>query len=301
MTGRSHESSEQLKQGTQGISESGASSDLPMDIREEDALQAVMAEYERLIQQAVRAHEALSAKVESLSHELEHKNRLLARQERLAALGEMAAGVAHEIRNPLGGISLYLEMLRDDVASVDGAVPLCDKIGNAVTRLNHIVEQILGFTRQLETNLETLQTQGLLEDVADAVRAMANDAGCELCFDIDADVGEIKGDTKLLHQVLLNLARNACEVAESQVTLSAHRVDETIALSVRDDGPGIDEATLPKLFTPFFTTKANGTGLGLAISQRIAEAHGGNLRVISTVGHGASFVLTIPSPEAAGK
>lgn len=282
-----------------------------MDIPEPEAFHALMAEYDRLISQMARSQELLIAKVEALQQELEYKNRLLARKERLAALGEMAAGVAHEIRNPLGGISLYVEMLSQDVSAIPGAVKICSKIASAVQRMNHIVEAILGFTRQLEPVLEEIATRMAIDDAVDMVRPQLESLGASVELTIASGAENLRADSRLLHQVLVNLLRNACEVTPEQgvvrisassstldIVVDSATADTTqasiIEIEVEDQGPGIPDDVREKLFTPFFTTKASGTGLGLATCQRIMESHGGSLSAHNREAGGACFRLRIP-------
>lgn len=278
------------------------SSDEPMEMSLE-TFQALFAEYERAIQRSTQTHAVLLQQVNKLKEELELKNRLLARQERLAALGEVAAGVAHEIRNPLGGISLYLEMLANDVAGQEGPTSLCKKIGTALKRLNHTVEMILGFTRPIEAKPRMLDTDELLQEVTELVSPTTRDAQVRVASSIGSGCERLWGDSQLLVQLLLNLVRNAAQasepesVVELKVYADANESGEFSTIEVRDHGTGIPEEILAKLFTPFHTTKKGGTGLGLALCQRIAEAHGAEISGANVIEgeevQGARFVLRL--------
>jgi two-component system sensor histidine kinase AtoS len=267
-----------------------------------EVFDALMQENDRMLAEYQRIQSGLLNTVRQLSEDLEHKNRLLARQERLAALGEMAAGVAHEIRNPLGGISLYIELLSKDVAGNAAALAICGKMSAAVARLNHTVEQILGFTRTLEPRIARIETRWLVDEVVSIAQPVLDAAGARVHVEIARDGTELWGDQELLHQVLLNLIRNAAEASpkDGTVTISATAVgDGMLALAVRDHGRGFDEETRSKLFTPFFTKKKGGTGLGLALSQRIVEAHRGSMSAANHAHGGAIFTLTLPSRAGA--
>lgn len=276
-----------------------AQAPLPSALPEPEAFAALMAEYDRAIEHMSRSHELLNAQVSALHQEIEQKNRLLERKERLAALGEMAAGVAHEIRNPLGGISLYLELLANDVAEMAGATAICAKIRAAVDRLNLTVEAILGFTRQLDPQIEAVDVSRLFDEVVGLAARDIEAHELRISMEIAENARSLSADHRLLHQLLLNLLRNACEASPhgGRVRMVARLGAAGAELSVSDQGAGIDAAAQGKLFTPFFTTKKGGTGLGLAFCQRIAEAHAGALSVENIAGGGAVFTLRLPAPS----
>lgn len=282
--------------------------DDPLAMSQLETFQALFAEYERAIQRSTQTHDALLHQVNKMKEEIELKNRLLARQERLAALGEVAAGVAHEIRNPLGGISLYLEMLASDVADQPGPVSLCKKIGTALKRLNHTVEMILGFTRPIEAKPRVLSANELLEEVVELASPILKEAGVEVQCQIEPSCERLWGDSQLLVQLLLNLVRNAAQASKQsgavQISVCGgeHDGQPRTLIEVRDHGDGIPAEVLQSLFTPFQTTKKGGTGLGLALCQRIAEAHGAEISGRNFDGidgdggdeRGACFTLKLP-------
>lgn len=298
---------------------------VPGDIPEPQAFTALLAEYDRALSSSQSALAALTRKVEILAEEIDIKNRELARAERLAALGEMAAGVAHEIRNPLGGISLYLEMLNNDVRGNQSATALCSKISTAVSRLNHIVEAILGFTRQLEPQPSRIESAWLVDEALGIARPLLDSAGVSPVVDVADGAESFDGDPGLLHQLMLNLIRNAAEASPRQgvVEIGVRRIQARsgpsnrhsaaaaadgpatgkpgsgeirhyVELSVRDSGRGIEDGVKDRLFQPFASTKKGGTGLGLAFCQRIAEAHGGSIRGDNHPAGGAVFTVRLP-------
>jgi len=261
-----------------------------------EAFAALLAEYDRALSANQRTLQELQARILTLTAEIEHKNRLLARQERLAALGEMAAGVAHEIRNPLGGISLYVEMLESDVSENEAAVGLCRKVANAVSRLNHTVEAILGFTRTLEPQIGPIELPQLVDDVVSMARPVMEPRGLRAELRADGDAGWVSADHGLVHQLLLNLVRNAAEASPNGgvVEIGCRREKGCSELWVRDSGHGIQPEMADRLFTPFSTNKKGGTGLGLAFCQRIAEAHGGSIAASNHRDGGAVFTVRLP-------
>ncbi|NUQ33424.1 MAG: sensor histidine kinase [Planctomycetaceae bacterium] len=278
----------------------------PIGLEDREAFTALLAEYDRAIARISASHDSLLKKVADLTAEIEHKNRLLARQERLAALGEMAAGVAHEIRNPLGGIALYVDLLRKDVHGNEGSLAICEKIGGAVARLNHIVEAILGFTRPVEPKLQDVNVRALTAEAAEMAKPLATQRKVSIAADVSPALNNLRADPELLHHLVLNLLRNAVEASADgkEVLLRAYTIPCTAekpgqplskaVIEVRDGGPGIAPENRDKIFTPFFTTKKGGTGLGLALCQRIAEAHGGELKAANHPEGGAVFTLVLP-------
>lgn len=234
------------------------------------------------------SHERLQGEVERLRRELREANEQLQRSRRLAAMGEMAAGIAHEVRNPLGSISLYARMLEEDLAQRPEQCELAVKIGEAVRGLDAIVRDVLGFARELKLRAQPLDAAGALRRAAEAVLAGVG-ADVEVRW-LEGPMVALRGDRDLVHQALLNVVRNAVEAMEAAerrvLTLGAARVEdpeagERVALLVEDTGGGIAPEVIDRMFNPFFTTRASGTGLGLAIVHRIVDAHGGRVVVKS--------------------
>lgn len=242
-------------------------------------------------------HDALHAEVAQLKAELHDANAQVERSRRLAALGEMAAGISHEVRNPLGSIRLYARMLRDDLADKPDSRQLAEKILGAVTRLDAVVGDVLAFSREMKVRPTDLPATDLLAAALEAARA---DDSAWAAVAVEGPLGDpdltVRGDPHLLHQALVNLIRNAVEAMADNppdrprlLTLEARarsirepgtaRRRTMISLAVRDRGPGIPPEVQERMFNPFFTTRATGTGLGLAIVHRIADAHGGRVRV----------------------
>jgi signal transduction histidine kinase len=264
-----------------------------------EELGRIIMAYSEVTDRLQQSHDQLQQTVESLRGELSEKNRLLERRNRLAALGEMAAGMAHEIRNPLGGIQLYASMLAKDVEDRADSLRLVAKISAGVKRLEALVSQVLGFTREITASVTEAD---LLDVVAQAVELSHN---AMLAREIDCEFSgpeqlPVVVDPVLIGQALLNLLLNAADATPVggavSVTFGRPTADSgarQFHLVVCDTGPGIPAAILDKVFNPFFTTKDNGTGLGLAIVHRIVEAHEGTISVTNPPEGGARFEIRI--------
>jgi signal transduction histidine kinase len=223
---------------------------------------------------------------------------------RLAALGAMAAGLAHEIRNPLAGIKGAAQYLQAEKLEAD-AQDMLDVVVHEVDRLNIVVSQFLEYARPFELDKSPDHINAIVTHVLQIVRAQGVSEGVELVEQLGGDIPTMPLDGARLAQVLLNLCQNGLQAMPTGGVLTVstrRRVSrqgrEFAEVSVRDTGTGIDPEALEKLFVPFFTTKEKGTGLGLPISQRIVQAHGGELEVASRPGKGASFLVVLPIPPA---
>jgi signal transduction histidine kinase len=257
-------------------------------------------------------HSALTSQVERLQAELAEANERVRRSRSLAALGEMAAGIAHEIRNPLGAIALNAEMLRDDVAAMPAAVASVDKILRAARRLDRIVGDVLSFARDTRINAAATSARDIFDLAASDCEALLERDDIDLRIDIDGEC-RLEADCALVAQAVSNLIRNAVQAMHGQetreVTLSAREARLRtadgarrgfIVLAVEDTGPGIPAEARERIFNPFFTTREEGTGLGLAIVHRIVDAHGGmtacaeSTRATAGRGTGARIELSLP-------
>jgi two-component system sensor histidine kinase HydH len=221
-------------------------------------------------------------------------------KENLAALGELSAGIAHEFKNALATISGYAQLIPE--ASPSDASDYAKRIVEQTRNITHVVAEFLKYARPLEIRDETVALEGVVEqavlEVAQAIPQV--EIVCEGTF------GDVGGDEGLLRQALLNLARNAAEAcaidgSRGRVVVRGEivRGDEVgfQRISILDNGPGIAGEALPKLFRPFFTTKANGTGLGLAVVQKIIVQHGGQVEARNQPDGGAAFIVTLPLPR----
>lgn len=260
-------------------------------------------------------HDHLRREVAALQAELRDKNEQLARSRRLAALGEMAAGIAHEVRNPLSSIRLYARMLEQDLFDRPSERLTATKIAGAVRGLDAVVGDVLTFARELRVRRSRVEASELLSSALEACQAECPGAVTVVRRDAGEAV-ELDGDPALIHQALVNVIRNALQaMAEAPAPSGGHALEldarldagrregpPTVALMVADTGPGVGPELIDRMFNPFFTTRATGTGLGLAIVHRIVDAHGGRVvvRDRSEEGaRGAVFQLHFPAAEPA--
>ena len=231
-------------------------------------------------------------------------------KDRLAALGEMAAGLAHEIRNPLGSIKASAQFLSETSAHSENREEFLDIIVDEVDRLNRVVGSFLDYARPGHTNPEPIYVNSAVQLTLQFLRPECDSAGVALHVVMDPDLPKVRIDIEHLRQVLINLVQNAVQAMSSggEIFVETRTQDgfrpggearRWVQISVRDTGPGIAPALIPNLFVPFVTTKQQGTGLGLAISQRIVSEAGGRIDVRSREGIGTTFVVLLPAaPEA---
>lgn len=266
----------------------------------EEDLAVLLRSYHEVTDRLKVSHELLAREVCRLREELHEKNRELARRERLAALGEMAAGVAHEIRNPLGGIGLYSSLLERDLADRPRQRELAARISAGVRNLEGIVGDILAFAGDGVPQRRCVGADALVAGVLARVAPKAHEAGVE--FDVDVCLSGVRlmVDGGQMERALLNLILNALDALAGPGRIwiragAACREEGTVSVVVEDNGPGIPPELRQRIFHPFFTTKETGTGLGLSIVHRIVESHGGRITVGQRDGGGASFVLVLPA------
>ena len=277
-----------------------------MDIGQlQDLMQSFNVTAERLHE----THETLYSQVQTLEHELAEANDQLRRSQQLAALGEMAAGIAHEIRNPLGCIQLYAQILVEDLEDRPDSMALCRKIGTAVRGMESIVKDVLQFARDTSMHSEQTTIGSLLDRVIEDAQGLLVSEKTTIRRRDVADQIEINADLTLMTQAVGNILRNAVESMSEvdldlkEVTLETSlirkmRVDGdrpcTVSIAIGDRGCGIPEDLMHRLFNPFFTTRPTGTGLGLAIAHRVIDAHGGDIVVSSREGGGSVFEIHVP-------
>ncbi|HFZ8994231.1 TPA: two-component system sensor histidine kinase AtoS [Citrobacter freundii] len=220
----------------------------------------------------------------------------LAQTERLATLGELMAGVAHEVRNPLTAIRGYVQIIRQQT-SLPVHQEYLSIVLEEIDSLNKVIQQLLDFSRPRQGQWQQVQMNTLIEETLRLVQTSAGRSGIAFSKTLDAALPAIVADRELLKQVLLNILINAVQATSEggEIRLRSWRYSpEQLAITIEDNGCGIDLALQKKIFDPFFTTKASGTGLGLALSQRIINAHQGDIRVASMPGCGAIFTLILP-------
>jgi signal transduction histidine kinase len=229
----------------------------------------------------------------------------LRRRDRLAAMGELASTVAHEVRNPLNAIGMSVQRLRREflnstpdhgAATKAEHAELLDVLSSETSRINRIVQQFLEFARPPRLAPRPVDVAAFLTEVAANASAMAVERGISLETAID-HVGQANLDPDQFKQALDNLLRNAFDAAPagSSVALQAARTEGGHRIVVEDHGPGIPADQLPRIFDLYFTTKAEGTGVGLAVTFQVIEAHGGTLEVDTELGRGTRMIIDLPS------
>ncbi len=245
--------------------------------------------------------------------QLEERERL---RDRLASLGEMAAGMAHELRNPLAGIEVMAGLLRRQVPDSKDAQSLLADIISEAKLANAIVVEMLEFVRPLRLQVERTHLAEVLHQSVTLAETKATRGTIALTVDLPPDLPAIDGDQHQLCQVFTNLLTNAFEAMDGRgaITVTAEvgamDVDPAVVgdegstpivvVDVRDDGPGVPADLTDRIFNPFFTTKPQGSGLGLAIVRKIVDAHDGRIDVSSSPAMGTRFRITLPIEHAAG-
>lgn len=221
--------------------------------------------------------------------------RELQRHQRLSAMGEMAAGLAHQLRTPLATALLYTAHLNKAGLSESDRIRFAEKSLTRLRHLEHLIQDMLMFVKGETAGQESIPVAGLLFELQQVIEPQLPD---NLRLEIiDRSEGvSLLGSRKALTGALINLLENAMQACHSDgvIQLRGEKIDSQLVLSVTDDGPGIEPAIQERLFEPFFTTRTDGTGLGLAIVRGVAEAHGGDIRVESNVGQGCKFILRLP-------
>jgi two-component system sensor histidine kinase FlrB len=282
-------------------------------------LAAIIEAFNDVTSKLTRTHEQLQAEIVTLRSQLCDAQAQAERARHLALLGEMAAGIAHEVRNPLGSIRLYAKMLREDLREQPGPLSIAEKIDRSVLRLEHVVGDVLTFSRKIQASAVTFDASELLEAAAETAR-FDGPVWDAVQVEIKPTTSVLTGDPDMLRQALVNIIRNAAEamaehrapqrrielsVAARKVRDEAGAAKDMLAVCIADSGPGIPESVLPRLFEPFFTTRSDGTGLGLAIVHRIIDAHGGRITARngnqpsnpSASGVGAVFEILLPASK----
>lgn len=258
-------------------------------------LNVVLAAWHTATDRLQKTHEILCAEVRRLTEELEVKNRELARKNRLEDLGQMASHVAHEVRNALAPVTLYLSHFRRKFRSDQESLRLLDKLEAGFTALEATVHDMLSFASDRAPSWGQFQLGDLITEVFETLdpQLAAHDISTEM--DVPPQM-IVWCDRDMLRRALLNLALNAVDVMPrgGALLVTAYEDAGGFEIEVADTGPGVREDLVPHIFEPFFTTKSDGAGLGLAIVYRVAEAHGGTARIKNCPEGGAAFTIRIP-------
>jgi len=224
----------------------------------------------------------------------------LERNQRLAAMGEMAASLAHQLRTPLAAALLYTSNLGQPGMADEARARFSDKATGQLRRLERLIQDVLLFARGESIGRDVIDAGDLLGEAAQTVEPLMREHGLEFAVFDHCEQAAIVGSRKALFGALVNLLENAMQAtpAGGKICLTGNRRGDLLAIGVRDSGPGISQQTQARIFEPFFTTKGQGTGLGLAIALGVARAHGGTIELVSEPGQGAEFVMTLPVASA---
>jgi signal transduction histidine kinase len=234
-------------------------------------------------------------------NEIERLHRTqMSRAEHMATLGEMATGLAHEIRNPLAGIAGVIEIIGRDLPPTSPARSVVKDVRQEITRINRIVTDLLQTARPHPPKVRKSDLNTTVEHAVMLGRQQALSKSIEITLRKDSSLPEVEHDSDQIHQVLLNLLLNSLQAidANGKIAVTVELQGKNAVIEVADNGRGIAPDHLPNIFRPFYTTKGDGTGLGLSLARRIVEDHQGRIEVTSTVGQGTTFAVVLPLQRA---
>lgn len=261
----------------------------------ESDLETVLAAWHGATLRLEQTHEALRAEVQRLTNELEVKNRELARQNRLADLGQMASHIAHEVRNNLVPVALYLSVLKRRIADDVQAMSALEKVESGINSLGATVNDLLNFAAERDPKFAVVVLRPLIEELYASLAPQLAAQSIELVNDV-ADELAMAADRDMLRRAVLNISLNAMDAMPDggRLTVRGWSEVDAVTLEIADTGPGFSDEAWHRACEPFYTTKATGTGLGLAIVYRMAESHGGRLTMGNGLEGGAAVTLRLP-------
>lgn len=261
-------------------------------------LETVLAAWHTATLRLERTHETLRAEVGRLRGELEIKNRELARKDRLADLGRMASHIAHEVRNNLVPVTLYLSLMRRRLSEDSGSLDILEKVEAGFTALDTTVNDLLNFTSERDPHWDRFNVHQLVSDVVVSLAPQMEAQAIETSIDVPVDE-EVTADRDMIRRALLNLVLNAIDAMREggELVITSHSGPGGLELEVADSGEGFSEDVADRAFEPFFTTKSSGTGLGLAIVERLVAVHGGEVTACNCPEGGAAITLRIPQQQ----
>jgi two-component system NtrC family sensor kinase len=285
--------------------------DCTVDVGSRDEIGSLAESFNKVRRDLKHMYDRLQGKIEAADEDLKHAYRelkenqeRLIQAERLASMGQLSAGVAHEINNPIGTILLYSHALLKQLPEDDERHADISMIAREADRCRSIVRDLLNFARQSRVIKEPCNMAALIEEVVTIMTPSAHEASARIMQKVEKDLPSVMLDKGQIRQMLVNLAQNSIDAVASGGRVEIHagllQSERTVELRVSDNGSGIAPGNLPKLFTPFFTTKGmgKGTGLGLAIAYGIVKMHGGDIQAHSAFGKGTTFIIRIPLERA---
>ncbi len=233
----------------------------------------------------------------ALNRDLQNSFEQIKRADRLSAIGQLSASLAHEIRNPLASIDGATNLIESEQTPQEMRRASLGIIRKEVQRLNRLLTNLLDFARPRKPEFQSVHADRLLETTIALVNHSAHQKGITLRKDVPADVPQFECDPEQIKQVILNLTINAVQAmaGPGEIILAAQRYDSSVRISVKDRGPGVKDEDMDKIFNPFYTTKDGGTGLGLSVVYQIVHQHGGDVAATRNPEGGMTFTLTLPT------
>ncbi len=223
----------------------------------------------------------------------------LGQQQRLAAMGKMAASLAHQIRTPLSSALLYISSLKRPGLKEEERLRLAEKMASRLRHLEQLIEDMLLYSHQGKSSEELLSSQALLDELYQSVEAQLQAANIQFHSNNKAQNVYLRANRQMLLSALTNLVMNAIQALQDQGCIEAEvsLLNKDICITIRDNGPGISKEIQQQVFDPFYTTRTQGTGLGLAVVQAVARAHGGRIELVSEQGRGSEFRVILPAVQ----
>ena len=247
-----------------------------------------------------KKYEQASYELEEAYQKLQDSFEHVRRQDRLSALGELSAAMAHEIRNPLGSIKGGIDIIEDDFDKNSKKYEFFQIIKKEISRLDTKISEFLNYARPSPPQMSKSRINDVITSIVRLVEKRAEQQGIEIYTNLDSGIPETVMDSEQIKQALLNVILNAIQALQKggRISIKSWVEENRICVSIRDTGKGIPKDNLSKLFDPFFTTKEDGTGLGLSISYQILKAHEGDIEVIIPEGGGCEFDVYLPLKES---
>lgn len=248
-----------------------------------------------LLEETRRFNEVLATKIEEATREIKEKQKELLKSERLATIGEIATGIAHEIRNPLSGIAVALELMKDEAQNTEYKQTISD-ILKELERLERIIKELLQLASPRSLNLIECEPNEIVERALSIVRLKAEEKGISIEKRLNC-TERFRVDPEQIQQVVINLIINGVEAMDNlgKLTIETENSDDYIGIKISDTGCGFTQDEQERIFQPFYSNKEYGTGLGLSISNRIVEIHKGKILASSEKGKGSGFTIMIPT------
>lgn len=287
----------------------GGNFDKALVTNRRDEIGTLIEGFNTMAERLKKAYSELEGKVKASNKELEiayqtlkQRQEQLVRSEKMAALGQLSAGIAHEIRNPLTSVKIFIQSLEKEIDSDENQKEDFRIIKREIDKINEHITRFLDFARPEEPSFQPVDIGGLVMDTLNLLAPKMKSGSVDLDISLPENLPTIEGDPKQLGQVFLNLILNAIEAMPTGGVLTIHSAVNTIPVSgeellqlfFRDTGCGIPEKDRPYLYDPFFSTKEKGTGLGLSIVYSIIQKHNGQIEVKSELGKGSLFIISLP-------